>query len=343
MLECVPPLRLLVTGGAGFIGSAACRYFVKKGWTVCNVDKLTYAANLDNLRGVISDPRYHFVEADICDKETMRSVFAKFRPDAVLHLAAESHVDRSLEDANTFIETNVVGTVNLLQVALDYWIASGKNVGFRFHHVSTDEVYGDLPLDGHDRFTETTPYNPSSPYSASKAASDFMVMSWHRTFGLPVVLSNCSNNYGPYQNTEKLIPLMIIQGLRGSSMPVYGNGQNIRDWLHVDDHIEALELVLTRGELGRRYNIGGSNEWANIHVVKQICNYLDERLPLKSRSHHGLITYVTDRPGHDLRYAIDDALVRLEFGWRPRRDFLQGLAETVDWYIANRWWWERDR
>lgn len=340
MLECAPPLRLLVTGGAGFIGSAACRYFVKIGWTVCNVDKLTYAANLDNLRDVIGDPNYRFVEADICDKVTMRSIFAEFRPDAVLHLAAESHVDRSIKDASTFIETNVVGTVNLLQVALDYWNAGGKNDVFRFHHVSTDEVYGDLPLDGNDRFTETTPYNPSSPYSASKAASDFMVLSWYRTFGLPVILSNCSNNYGPYQNTEKLIPLIIIQGLKGNPMPVYGNGQNVRDWLHVDDHVEALHQVLTRGQLGRRYNIGGGNEWSNIHVVKQICNHLDERLPQNSGSHHDLIKYVTDRPGHDLRYAIDCSTLEREFSWRPRRDFQQGLSETVEWYIENGWWWE---
>jgi len=336
-----PTSRLLVTGGAGFIGSAVCRSFARAGWTVCNVDKLTYAANLDNLREVEGDSRYHFVRADICDRETMRTIFAEFQPDAVMHLAAESHVDRSIEDANAFVQTNVMGTVGLLRVALDYWTARDKPEAFRFHHVSTDEVYGDLPLDGGERFKEGTPYNPSSPYSASKAASDFMAMSWHRTFGLPVVLSNCSNNYGPYQHKEKLIPLMIIQGLSGDFLPVYGNGKNVRDWLHVDDHVEALELVLTRGVIGHRYNIGGGNEWANIDVIKHICSYLDEYARVGSGSHHDLIRYVADRPGHDLRYAIDYTKLEREFGWRPRHNFETGLSETVKWYIDNRWWWER--
>lgn len=341
MARFAPSSRLLVTGGAGFIGSAVCKYFIRNGWTVCNIDKLTYAANLDNLREVAGHSRYHFVHADICDKEKMRAIFAEFQPDAVMHLAAESHVDRSIEDANAFVETNVSGTVTLLQVALDYWIANGRQEGFRFHHVSTDEVFGDLPLDGNERFTESTPYNPSSPYSASKAASDFMVMSWHRTFGLPVVISNCSNNYGSHQHKEKLIPLMIIRGLSGDFLPVYGNGRNVRDWLHVDDHVEALELVLTLGVIGGRYNIGGGNEWANIDVVKQICSHLDERFSLKSGSHHDLIRYVTDRPGHDLRYAINSSKLENEFRWRPRHEFRSGLSETVTWYIENRWWWEK--
>lgn len=336
-------MRLIVTGGAGFIGSAVCRYFVAKHHEICNVDKLTYAANPDNLRDIVNLPTYRFQQADICDKERIRRIIFDYQPDAILHLAAESHVDRSIDDASPFIETNVVGTVSLLEVALEYWISIGRAPSFRFHHVSTDEVYGDLPLDG-GYFTELTPYNPSSPYSASKAASDFMVSSWFRTYGLPVLISNCSNNYGSHQNPEKLIPHMLTSALAGKPLPVYGTGSNVRDWLHVEDHVSALALLLAKGCPGQRYNIGGRNEWRNIDVVRLICLLLDEKRPRSDgRSYAEQITFVIDRPGHDLRYAIDATKMENEFGWLPARGFHDGLGQTIDWYLNNEWWWSSQR
>lgn len=336
-------MRLIVTGGAGFIGSAVCRYFAGKNHEVCNVDKLTYAANPDNLLEISNLSNYRFEHADICDKERIRRIIFDYRPDAILHLAAESHVDRSIDDASPFIETNVVGTVSLLEVALEYWISIDRAPGFRFHHVSTDEVYGDLPFDdGH--FTERTPYNPSSPYSASKASSDFMVSSWFRTYGLPVLISNCSNNYGPCQNPEKLIPHMLTKALAGEPLPVYGAGSNIRDWLHVEDHVAALALLLAKGRPGERYNIGGRNEWRNIDVVRLICQFLDEKRPrFDGKSYAEQITFVIDRPGHDLRYAIDTTKMENEFGWFPAHDFHRGLGQTIDWYLNNEWWWGSQR
>lgn len=332
-------MRLIVTGGAGFIGSAVCRYFVATHHEVCNVDKLTYAANPGNLRDIVNRPNYRFQQADICDKERIRRIIFDYRPDAILHLAAESHVDRSIDDASPFIETNVVGTVSLLEVALDYWISIDRTPGFRFHHISTDEVYGDLPFDG-GYFTELTPYNPSSPYSASKASSDFMVSSWFRTYGLPVLISNCSNNYGPCQNPEKLIPHMLTKALAGEPLPVYGTGSNVRDWLHVEDHVAALALLLAKGRPGERYNIGGCNEWRNIDVVRLICQLLDEKRPRSDGKNYAeQITFVLDRPGHDLRYAIDATKMENEFGWFPAHDFQIGLSQTIDWYLNNEWWW----
>lgn len=331
--------RLVITGGAGFIGSAACRYFVTEGHEVLNIDKLTYAANLKNLASIENRPNYTFERVDICDKQHVRKLVFGFRPTAILHLAAESHVDRSITDPSAFIQTNVVGTVNLLEVALDYWRSIDCDPAFRFHHVSTDEVYGDLPLEG-GHFTEITPYNPSSPYSASKAASDFMVSSWFRTYRLPVIISNCSNNYGAFQNPEKLIPHMLVKALAGEPLPVYGTGRNVRDWLHVEDHVAALALLLERGRPGERYNIGGNNEWCNLDVVRLICQILDESRPRPNgKSHAEQISFVTDRLGHDLRYAIDATKIQTEFNWTPSRSFTTGLRETIDWYMVNEWWW----
>ncbi|MCG7506287.1 dTDP-glucose 4,6-dehydratase [Mesorhizobium retamae] len=336
------PRRILVTGGAGFIGSALCRRLIAEGYTVCNADKLTYASNLANLASVETHPAYSFVELDIVDNRPLLSVFRSFQPDAVLHLAAESHVDRSISNAPIFVQTNVVGTTVMLDAALTYWNENGRTPTFRFVHVSTDEVYGDLPLEG-GRFTEDTPYNPSSPYSASKAASDFMAAAWCRTYGLPVVISNCSNNYGPYQNIEKLIPLMIDKAVRGEQLPVYGKGLNVRDWLHVDDHVEGLERVMLFGQIGSRYNFGGDSERANIDVVHTICKHLDEKRTKPKGSYADQIAYVTDRLGHDLRYAVDSSRAREELGWRPLRQFEEGLGETVDWYLANQEWCEASR
>jgi len=333
------PKRLIVTGGSGFIGSSACRNFVGAGHMVCNIDKLTYAANTDNLRTIENMPNYRFEQADICNRAQILAILDDFKPDAVLHLAAESHVDRSIADADVFVQTNVVGTVNLLNAAVDHWRSCGSSPDFRFLHVSTDEVYGDLEDDG-SLFHETTPYNPSSPYSASKAASDFMVSSWHRTYGLPVLISNCSNNYGPFQNVEKLIPHMITRALGHKPLPVYGKGANIRDWLHVDDHVAALDLILWNGRPGERYNVGGGNERNNLRVVEGICDILDQLQPMKGKSYRTLITFIADRPGHDLRYAIDASKLMSELGWSPRHDFDTGLAHTVNWYLQNRWWWE---
>jgi dTDP-glucose 4,6-dehydratase len=335
----VGSMRLVVTGGAGFIGSAACRHFVIKGHEVLNIDKLTYAANLKNLSLIENQPNYYFEQADICDKQHIRDAIFGFRPDVILHLAAESHVDRSILDPSVFVQTNVVGTVNLLEVALDYWRSVDNSPAFRFVHVSTDEVYGDLPLDG-GRFTEVTPYNPSSPYSASKASSDFLASSWFRTYQLPVIISNCSNNYGAFQNPEKLIPHMIIQALRGNALPVYGTGRNVRDWLLVDDHVSALAYLLENGRPGERYNIGGNSEWQNIDVVRSICQMLDEKKPRADGvSYAEQISLVTDRLGHDLRYAVDATKIQIELGWVASRNFAVGLRETVDWYLMNEWWW----
>src|SRR4249919_314837 len=331
----------MVTGGAGFIGSAMVRRLVGRGYHVTNVDKLTYAGNLDSLRDVEGRPNYRFVLADICDQQAIRDLLAEQRIEAVMHLAAESHVDRSIDGPAAFVETNIVGTFRLLDAALQHWRSlddEGRAL-FRFHHVSTDEVFGDLPFEG-GCFTEETPYAPSSPYSASKASSDHFVRAWHATYGLPVVLSNCSNNYGPYHFPEKLIPLAILNALEGKPLPVYGRGENVRDWLHVDDHAEALELVMTRGKPGESYNVGGRAERSNLQVVEAICDLVDRREPLPDgSSRRSLIQFVTDRPGHDLRYAIDPAKVERELGWRAAHDFEAGLAETVDWFIANEWWW----
>jgi len=333
----------IVTGGAGFIGSTVVRMIINiTDDVVVNIDKLTYAGNLDSLQPVADNPRYHFVQADICDAGAMAEVFAKYRPDAIMHLAAESHVDRSIDGPGEFIQTNIVGTYTLLEVARDYWsgLQDDKKESFRFHHVSTDEVYGSLGDDG--MFLETTPYDPSSPYSASKASSDHLARSWYRTFGLPVVLSNCSNNYGPCQYPEKLIPLILQKARAGEALPIYGTGENIRDWLYVDDHARALILVMKQGVQGETYNIGGHNEVRNIDVVKTLCAILDDREPDKDgRSYAELISFVTDRPGHDRRYAINAGKIQRDLGWMPEETFETGLEKTVDWYLANQKWIDR--
>jgi dTDP-glucose 4,6-dehydratase len=329
-------MTLLITGGAGFIGSAVVRLAVARGQRVVNVDALTYAACLDNVASVADSPLYSFEHADIRDAEAMARIFAAYQPSAVMHLAAESHVDRSIDGPGAFIETNVNGTYTLLQAARAQWEAQGRPDEFRFHHISTDEVYGTLGDTG--QFTEDTPYAPNSPYSASKAASDHLVRAWHETYGLPVVLTNCSNNYGPYHFPEKLIPVVILNALAGQPIPVYGQGLNVRDWLYVEDHADALLTVLARGENGRSYNIGGENEARNIDLVQMICAILD-RLRPADRPYDSLITYVQDRPGHDLRYAIDPARIRNELGWRPSVTLQQGLEKTVQWYLDNEAWW----
>ncbi|KVT83079.1 dTDP-glucose 4,6-dehydratase [Burkholderia ubonensis] len=336
-------MRILVTGGAGFIGSALIRYLAASTDAVIgNVDKLTYAGNIDSLQDVSSSGRYFFFEADICDANEIQSIFDRFKPDAVMHLAAESHVDRSITGPSDFIQTNVNGTFVLLEVSRRYWsgLPAAKKETFRFHHISTDEVFGDLEKDD-DPFTEKTPYAPSSPYSATKAASDHLVRAWHRTYGLPVVVTNCSNNYGPYHFPEKLIPHMILSALGGKPLPVYGNGQQIRDWLYVEDHARALYLVVSRGEVGQTYNVGGGHERTNLEVVETICELLQELRPRESGHYRDLITFVADRPGHDVRYAIDHRKITSELGWRPVESFSSGLRKTVEWYLDNAWWWER--
>jgi len=331
-------MKLLVTGGAGFIGSAVVRQAIGAGHKVVNLDALTYAACLENVASVADDPNYSFVQADIRDRAALDQVFEQHAPDAVMHLAAESHVDRSIDAPATFMETNVLGSFHLLEAARTYWTAQGKPSGFRFHHISTDEVYGSLPPDPEVQFTEATPYDPRSPYSASKASSDHLVRAWHETYGLPVVLTNCSNNYGPYHFPEKLIPVVILNALAGSEIPVYGKGENIRDWLFVEDHAEALLLVVQKGAVGRTYNIGGENEARNIDLVEMICSILD-RLRPGARPYADLIRFVSDRPGHDLRYAIDPTRIREELGWRPSVTLEQGLEKTVRWYLDNEDWW----
>jgi dTDP-glucose 4,6-dehydratase len=337
--------RILVTGGAGFIGSAVVRHIIRETeHQALVVDKLTYAGNLDSLAPVSNDPRYAFVRADIADAPKMRELLESYQPGAVMHLAAESHVDRSIDGPGEFIQTNVVGTFTLLQAALGYWRAlpEAKKDVFRFHHISTDEVFGSLGDEG--LFCETTAYDPHSPYSASKAASDHLVRAWHHTYGLPVVLTNCSNNYGPYHFPEKLIPLIIINALEGLKLPVYGRGANVRDWLYVDDHARALLAVVMQGTLGHTYCVGGRCERTNLDVVEAICTLMDELAPnAKIGPRKALIDFVADRPGHDLRYAIDASKIMTDLGWEPRETFESGLHKTVEWYLANRTWWERIR
>ena len=329
-------MKLVVTGGAGFIGSAVVRQAVRDGHDVVNLDKLTYAACLENVASVSNAPNYTFLEADICDGPAMAGMFATQRPDAVMHLAAESHVDRSIDGPGAFIETNITGTYRLLEAARQYWVGQGRPDGFRFHHISTDEVFGSLGPEG--RFTEDTPYDPRSPYSASKAASDHLVRAWHETYGLPVVLTNCSNNYGPYHFPEKLIPVVILNALAGKPIPVYGAGENVRDWLYVEDHADALLNVLQKGQVGRSYNIGGENEARNIDIVRMICEILDTKRP-EATPYADQIRFVSDRPGHDMRYAIDPARIAAELGWRPSVTLREGLERTVQWYLENEDWW----
>ena len=333
--------NILVTGGAGFIGSAVVRYIINSTDNrVLNIDKLTYAGNLESLASVNDNPRYQFLHADICDKVAMTKAFDDFEPDIVMHLAAESHVDRSIDGPMDFIQTNIIGTYNLLEVARNYWqnLTEDKKMSFRFHHISTDEVYGDLE-GTEDLFTEETSYSPSSPYSASKASSDHLVRAWHRTYGLPIVITNCSNNYGPYHFPEKLIPLVILNALDGKPLPVYGDGKQIRDWLYVEDHARALYLVATTAKVGETYNIGGHNEKQNIDVVKTICTILDNIKPrTDGQSYTQQITFVKDRPGHDLRYAIDASKIQQELNWQPQETFESGIQKTVEWYLANEDW-----
>lgn len=338
-------VTLLITGGAGFIGSAVIRHLLAEtDADVINVDKLTYAANLETLAAVADSPRYRFEQVDICDRRAMDRLFKRYRPDAVMHLAAETHVDRSLDTPAEFIHTNIIGTYTLLEASLDFWrnLPAGDRRRFRFHHVSTDEVYGSLGEAG--LFTEESAYRPNSPYSASKASADHLVRAWHKTFGLPVVVSNCSNNYGPFQFPEKLIPLMTLNALQRKPLPVYGRGFNVRDWLYVEDHARALATVATRGTIGETYNVGGGNEVRNIDVVEMICDLVDEIAPKAGAGpRRNLITFVEDRPGHDQRYAIDASKLTRDLGWTPRETFDTGLRKTVGWYIANRAWWERLR
>ncbi|OMH31845.1 dTDP-glucose 4,6-dehydratase [Motiliproteus sp. MSK22-1] len=339
-------MKIVVTGGAGFIGSAVIRYLLAStGYSVVNVDCLTYAGNLESIPGAESEPRYTFEKVDICDPEAVKRVLSEHQPEAIMHLAAESHVDRSIDGPGAFIQTNIIGTYNLLEAARDYWdgLEGEKRSLFRFHHISTDEVYGDLE-GTEDLFTEETSYSPSSPYSASKASSDHLVRAWHRTYGLPVIVTNCSNNYGPYHFPEKLVPHMILNALQGKPLPVYGDGSQIRDWLYVEDHARALIQVVTEGVIGETYNIGGHNEKTNLEVVETLCQLLEERVPAKPEgvaAYRDLIEFVKDRPGHDLRYAIDASKIQRQLGWVPQETFESGMRKTVDWYLQNKEWWER--
>ena len=332
-------MKILVTGGAGFIGSAVVRLAVARGHAVINLDALTYAACLANVVPVSASPLYAFELADIRDRAALDRVFATHQPDLVMHLAAESHVDRSIDGPADFMETNFIGTFNMLEAARKYWMERGKPATFRFHHISTDEVFGSLPADKSIQFTEDTAYDPQSPYSASKAGSDHLVRAWHGTYGLPVLLTNCSNNYGPFHFPEKLIPVVILNALAGKPLPIYGDGSNVRDWLFVEDHADALLLVVEKGQVGRSYNIGGENERSNLELVQTICAILDRVQPRAEGSYADLITFVTDRPGHDARYAIDPLRIRSELGWRPSVTVEEGLSRTVRWYLDNEAWW----
>ena len=332
-------MKILITGGAGFIGSAVVRQAVAAGHHVVNVDALTYAACIENVTSVSDSPLYTFEQADIRDRAALDAVFAAHKPDVNMHLAAESHVDRSIDGPGDFIETNITGTYNMLEAARRYWAAQGKPETFRFHHISTDEVFGSLPADPEAMFTEETSYDPRSPYSASKASSDHLVRAWHETYGLPVVMTNCSNNYGPFHFPEKLVPVVILSALAGKDLPIYGAGDNIRDWLYVEDHADALLLVVQKGVVGRSYNIGGENERTNLQLVRTICAILDRKKPKDSGSYADLITYVGDRPGHDARYAIDPKRIRTELNWKPSVTVEEGLEKTVDWYLENEAWW----
>ena len=332
-------MKILVTGGAGFIGSAVVRLAIARGHEVVNVDALTYAACLDNLASVSDNDRYAFEQVDIRDRAALDRVFDAHQPDAIMHLAAESHVDRSIDGPADFIETNILGTFNMLEASRSYWNRNDRPEGFRFHHISTDEVFGSLGAEG--MFTEETAYDPRSPYSASKAASDHLVRAWHETYGLPVVLTNCSNNYGPFHFPEKLVPVVIINALAGKDIPIYGKGDNVRDWLYVEDHADALLLVLEKGALGESYNIGGENERTNLQLVESLLKILDEKQPREDgKSFTSQITFVADRPGHDQRYAIDPTRIRTELGWRPSVTVEEGLEKTVQWYLDNRSWWQ---
>jgi dTDP-glucose 4,6-dehydratase len=333
-------MKILITGGAGFIGSAVVRRAISDGHEVVNLDALTYAACLENVASVADSPAYVFEHADIRDRTALDRIFVQHEPDAVMHLAAESHVDRSIDGPGAFIDTNITGTYNMLEAARTYWTAKGSPQDFRFHHISTDEVFGSLPPDPAVMFTEDTPYNPRSPYSASKASSDHLVRAWHETYDLPVVLTNCSNNYGPYHFPENLVPVIILNALAGMPLPIYGKGDNIRDWLYVEDHADALLLVVQKGELGRSYNIGGENERSNLELVKTLCAILDRLQPkVGSGPYADQITFVADRPGHDARYAIDPSRIRNELGWRPSVTVEEGLEKTVQWYLDNESWW----
>ncbi|MEL6646898.1 MAG: dTDP-glucose 4,6-dehydratase [Pseudomonadota bacterium] len=332
-------MKILVTGGAGFIGSAVVRQAIEQGHEVINLDALTYAACLENVASVSKSPAYHFVQADLRDAEALKAIFAEHGPDAVMHLAAESHVDRSIDGPGDFIETNIVGTYNLLEAARSHWVGQGRPKGFRFHHISTDEVFGSLPSDPAVMFTETTAYDPRSPYSASKAASDHLVRAWYHTYDLPVVMTNCSNNYGPYHFPEKLIPVVILNAIAEKPLPIYGDGSNVRDWLYVEDHADALLCVLQKGQVGESYNIGGENERTNLELVQTLCEILDRKHPKASGSYADQITFVADRPGHDARYAIDPSRIRTELGWRPSVTVEEGLEKTVVWYLSNEDWW----
>ncbi|WP_243612837.1 dTDP-glucose 4,6-dehydratase [Shimia aestuarii] len=332
-------MKILVTGGAGFIGSAVVRLAVARGHEVINLDALTYAACLENVAPVADSPLYVFEKADIRDRAALGRIFAAHRPEVVMHLAAETHVDRSIDGPAAFVDTNITGTYTMLEAARSYWEGQGRPEGFRFHHISTDEVYGSLPPDPAQKFTEETPYAPRSPYAASKASSDHLVRAWFETYGLPVLLTNCSNNYGPYHFPEKLIPVVILNALAGKQLPIYGDGSNIRDWLYVEDHADALLHVVEKGRVGESYNIGGENERSNLDLVKSICTILDRLRPRADGSYGDLITFVADRPGHDARYAIDPRRMRSELGWRPLVTLDEGLERTVQWYLDNEAWW----
>lgn len=332
-------MKILITGGAGFIGSAVTRLAISRGNNVLNLDALTYAACLDNLKNVTNNPMYSFIKYDIRNRSGLDKIFDDYKPDCVMHLAAESHVDRSIHEPATFIETNILGTFNLLEASLDYWNSQGSPKSFRFHHISTDEVFGSLPMDPKLKFSEMSRYDPRSPYSASKASSDHLVRAWHETFGLPTILSNCSNNYGPYHFPEKLIPVIILNAIRQNPIPIYGDGSNIRDWLFVEDHADALLLMLERAAVGSSYNIGGNNELTNLSLARMICEILDQLKPLENSSYSKLITFVTDRPGHDLRYAIDSSRIMKDLSWRPLTTLEDGLRTTITWYLENEQWW----